>query len=347
MTTRPPRIAIDAMGGDRGPAEVVRGAVSAARGSASGAQLILVGDSTELGECLRASGVAPGNVRIHHASQTVSMHDRPSEAIRGKPDASVSVAARLVKDGEADGFISIGNTGAAMAAAFYHLRPVCGISRPAIAAVLPTMVQNRPFVMLDMGANVDGSPHHLVEFAIMGLVYARKVLARSSPRVALLSNGEEPTKGNDLTKRAHALLREYVPEFSGNIEAGEAFRGSADVVVCDGFDGNVLLKGAEGVVEMVLKSLREELTRHPWMRLALLPLRPSMSRLRKRLDYREFGGAPLLGVNGVCIIGHGRSDAVAVANAIKVAVASVGSDLVLEIARAAGELRERRQGDPA
>ena len=343
MTTRSPRIAIDAMGGDRGPMEVVRGAETAARILGDGAQLILVGNSAELESCIQAVGRLPSSIRVQHASQTVSMTDRPSEAIRGKPDASVAVAARLVKDGEADGFISIGNTGAAMAAAFYHLRPVQGISRPAIAAVLPSMQSDRPFVMLDMGANVDGSPHHLVEFAIMGLVYCRQVLGRPKPTVALLSNGEEPTKGNDLTKRAHALLREHVPEFCGNIEAGAAFRGQADVVVCDGFDGNVLLKGAEGVVEMVLKSLREELTRHPWMRLALLPLRPAMIRLRARLDYREFGGAPLLGVNGVCIIGHGRSDYVAIANAIKVAVTSVGRDLVTEIGLAASDLRERRK----
>ncbi len=331
------------MGGDEGPAEVVRGTVNAARALEGRVSLILVGETGQLEQCLALVGPAPPSVRIQHASQTVTMHDRPSEAIRGKPDASVSVAACLVKEGEADGFISIGNTGAAMAAALFHLRPIAGISRPAIAAVLPTM--DKPVVMLDMGATVDGAPQQLVEFAVMGLVYCRRVLHRSDPRVALLSNGEEPSKGNDLTKRAHALLKRHVPEFAGNIEAGDAFRGKADVVVCDGFDGNVLLKGAEGVVEMVMTLLREELTRHPWMRLALLPLRPAMSRLRSRLDYREFGGAPLLGVNGVCIVGHGKSDWVAVSNAVRVAAESIGRNLVPELTRAAEDLRARRVSD--
>ncbi len=340
MTAAPPRIAIDAMGGDNGPAEVVRGAAHAARSLEGGVLLTLVGDADQLKQCLGLVGPVPASVQIRHASQIVTMHDRPSEAIRGKPDASVSVAARLVKEGEADGFISIGNTGAAMAAALFHLRPVPGISRPAIAAVLPTAT--KPVVMLDMGATVDGTPQQLLEFAIMGLAYCRRVLHRPTPRVALLSNGEESGKGNELTKRAHALLKAYVPEFTGNIEAGDAFRGRADVVVCDGFDGNVLLKGAEGVVEMVMLALREELTRHPWMRLALLPLRPAMSRLRARLDYREFGGAPLLGVNGVCIIGHGKSDWIAVSNAVRVAAESIGRDLVPELTRAAEDLRARR-----
>ncbi|MBM3494054.1 MAG: phosphate acyltransferase PlsX [Armatimonadetes bacterium] len=345
MTSTPPRIAIDAMGGDRGSLEVVRGAAMAADSLPEGSTLALVGNQAELEDHLRHLSRVPKCVRIEAASQIVTMSDRPSEAIRGKPNASVAVAARLVRDGAADGFISIGNTGAAMASALVHLRPVPGIARPAIAAVLPTV--GRQVVMLDMGANVDGTPQQLLEFAVMGVVYCRRVLNRPEPTVALLSNGEEESKGNELTKRAHALLRRYVPEFMGNIEAGDAFRGRADVVVCDGFDGNVLLKGAEGVVEMVMKAFREELTRHPWMALALLPLRPAMRRLRARLDYREFGGAPLLGVNGVCIIGHGRSDALAVANAIRVAAASVGSDLVPELTRAAEALRARRASDAA
>jgi glycerol-3-phosphate acyltransferase PlsX len=331
------------MGGDRGPLEVVRGAVQAARSLPEGSAVTLVGDAVELQAHLRALSDVPACVGIEPASQIVAMSDKPSEAIRGKPDASVAVAARLVKDGKADGFISIGNTGAAMASALVHLRPVPGITRPAIAAVLPTV--GRQVVMLDMGATVDCTPQQLLEFAVMGTVYCRRVLNRPKPTVALLSNGEEASKGNELTKKAHTLLAQYVPEFSGNIEAGDAFRGIADVVVCDGFDGNVMLKGAEGVVDMVLHILREELTRHPWLSLALMPLRPAMRRLRARLDYREFGGAPLLGVNGVCIIGHGRSDSLAVANAVRLAAASVGRDLVPELSRAADDLRARRVCD--
>jgi len=340
MTSAAPRIAVDAMGGDRGPDEVIEGVRLAVGQLPVGSSVIVVGDLQQI-EGKVASITSTGvKVSAAHASQVIGAADRPSEAFRGKSDASVSVAARLVKDGHADAFISIGNTGAAMAAALLHLRPISGIDRPAITAVLPT--GGEPAVMLDMGATVDCEPHQLLEFAIMGIAYCRQVLGRRSPRVALLSNGEETGKGNEATKRAHKLMREFVPEFVGNIEASDAFRGGADVVVCDGFCGNVLLKGTEGVVEMVLAAMREELTRHPWMKAALLPLRPAMRRLRHRLDYRAFGGAPLLGVNGVCIIGHGRSDALAVSNAIRVGAASVGNDLVPEIRRAAEDLRARR-----
>lgn len=340
MKRKAPRIAVDAMGGDLGPAEVIAGVRMAVGHVPPETKLIVVGDTDHMDDAVSGVFGERVEIRTHHASQVIGPNDRPSDAFRSKSDASVAVAARLVKEGEADAFCSIGNTGAAMASALLHLRPIAGIDRPAITAVLPT--GGAPAVMLDMGATVDCEPHQLLEFALMGLVYCRSVLGRTAPKVALLSNGEEPSKGNDSTKRAHKLLKEYLPEFVGNIEAGDAFRGRADVVVCDGFDGNVLLKGAEGVVELVLGAMRAELTRHPWMRLALLPLRGSMRRLRDRLDYRKFGGAPLLGVNGVCIIGHGRSDALAVCSVVEVAAASVGSDLVPEIRRAAQELRERR-----
>lgn len=218
-----------------------------------------------------------------------------------------------------------------MAAAVYLLRPIEGIDRPAIATPLPSL--REPVVLLDAGANVDCSPHQILEFAIMGLAYARRVLGRTAPSVALLSNGEEDSKGNELTRAAHKLLRESIPAFSGNIEGREVFGGMADVVVCDGFAGNILLKTGEGVAEMVLNMVREELTRHRWMSLPLLLLQKRLRALRSRIDYREFGGAPLLGVNGVCIVGHGRSDARAIGNAIRVAAASVEQDLVQEIAR--------------
>ncbi len=335
-----PRVAVDAMGGDLGPIEVVRGVALAAPKIPAGTAITIVGDENALRDAVARLDLDRIRVTIQHASQVIGPGDRPSEAFRTKQDASVVVCARLVKEDATDAFISIGNTGAAMASAIRHLRPLDGIDRPAIAAVVPT--KGAPAVMLDMGATVDCEPHQLLEFAVMGLTYCRMLLHRPNPTVAILSNGEESGKGNELTKAAHQLLREHVPEFVGNIEAGDAFRGGADVVVCDGFDGNILLKGAEGVAEMVLSAMREELTRHPWMRVALLPLRPSMRRLRQRLDYREFGGAPLLGVNGVCVIGHGRSDAVAISNAIKMAVDSVGQGLVAELRNAAQSLRERR-----
>lgn len=339
MKPGPVRIAVDAMGGDHGPAEVSRGVVRAAPMLPEGSELILVGDQEAIGDAIMRAHTGACRVRIHHTAEFVGPSDRPSDAVR-RPNASVSVAARLVSEGEADAFVSIGNTGAAMAAAKRYLNCIPGIDRPAIAAAIPTLTV--PTVMLDMGANVDCDPHQLAEFAVMGLVYCRTILGRSEPKVALLSNGSEAGKGNALTKQAHQLLSKCIPEFVGNIEARDVFRGVADVVVCDGFDGNIMLKCAEGVAMLVLSVMKEELTRHPWMRVALLPFRPAVKRIGERLDYRGFGGAPLLGINGVCIIGHGSSDALAVSNAIKVAATSVGHDLIEAIRMAAERLRELR-----
>ena len=340
MNLRPVRLALDVMGGDHGPTEVCRGALLAARDLPHGSKIVLVGDASAMGRLETASRPEGVELEITHTADVIGPNDRPSDAFRKKPNASVALAAKLVKDGKADAFVSIGNTGAAMAAALLHLQRVPGIDRPAITAAIPTLT--RPTVMLDMGANVDCEPHQLAEFAVMGLVYCKTVLGRENPSVALLSNGSEDCKGNSLTRRAHRLLAECLPEFIGNIEAREVFYGKADVVVCDGFDGNVMLKCAEGVAMLVLSVMKEELTRHPWMRLALLPLRPAMRRIGERLDYRAFGGAPLLGVNGVCVIGHGSSDALAVSNALRVASASVGHALIDAIREAAQDLRKRR-----
>ncbi len=331
MTPSPMRIAVDAMGGDLGPDEVVRGVLKAARERSFTARFIVVGDQALLRKELSLHRNVPESVVIHHASQIIEMGDKPREVYRKKPDASIVVAARLVKEGEADAFLSIGNSGAAMAAAIFALRPLCGIDRPAIATAIPSL--RDPVVLLDAGANVDCSPRQLLDFAIMGQAYSRIVLGKEAPSVALLSNGEEESKGNELVREAHALFKQHVRPFYGNIEGMDVFRGKADVVVCDGFAGNVLLKTGEGVAEMVLNMVKQELNRYRWMKLALLPLRKSIRNLRARIDYREFGGAPLLGVNGVCIIGHGRSDAIAVANAIRVAETAVRNDLVGEIAR--------------
>ena len=326
------RIAIDAMGGDMGPGEVVAGVVEAARERNPGASLILVGDESILQEELGKHKPPPPRVSIHHASQTIEMTDKPREVYRRKPDASVVVSARLVKEGAADAFISIGHTGAAMASAVFLLRPITGIDRPAIATPLPSL--KGTVVLLDAGANVDCSARQLLEFAQMGEVYSRVVIGKERPRVGLLSNGVEPSKGNELTREAHLLLRERLPSFVGNVEGTDVFRGQLDVVVCDGFDGNIVLKVGEGVAEMVMDMIKQELTRHQWMKLMLLPLRNSIRALRNRIDYREFGGAPLLGVNGVCIIGHGRSDARAIVNAISVAETAVKNNLVQAIREA-------------
>ena len=331
MTARPLRIAVDAMGGDLGPGEVVDGVVQAATAN-PGASLVLVGDQDVIRRELDRHKPPPSSVSIHHASQTIEMTDKPREAYRKKPDASVVVSARLVRDGEADAFISIGNTGAAMASAVFMLRPISGIDRPAIATPLPSL--KGTVVLLDAGANVDCSPRQILEFAQMGEVYSRTVIGKSHPRVGLLSNGTEESKGNELTRLAHPLLREKVPGYVGYVEGTDVFRGHLDVVVCDGFDGNIVLKVGEGVAEMVMDMIKQELTRHQWMKIMLLPLKGAIRNLRNRIDYREFGGAPLLGVNGVCIVGHGRSDARAIANAIRVAETAVKNELVPAIRRA-------------
>ncbi len=320
------RIAVDAMGGDRGPHEVVKGVLEAA--THSGTHFYLVGAS----EQLRPAGVTfPKNVEVIPATQVIEMHDQPMLAIRKKPDSSVVVATRMVKEGKADAVLSIGNTGAAMAIALLTLGRIKGIDRPAIATPLPSI--SGTVVMLDAGATVDCDPNNLYEFALMGAVYAEKVIGIAHPRLGLLSNGEEDAKGNDLVKRANALFREAFAgntdlNFIGNVEGRDIYRGNVDVVVCDGFVGNVTLKTSEGVAEMITTVLKQELKHQKWMRPLLIPIRPALQRLQKRIDYAERGGAPLLGVNGVCIIGHGRSNAYAILNACRAAERAVQQKIV-------------------
>jgi phosphate acyltransferase len=343
MTADPMRLAVDAMGGDLGSDEVVRGVISAAQELAGTVRFVVVGDETAIAaELARHRNVPPG-IEIRHASQTIEMCDKPREVYRRKPDASVVVSARLVRDGEADAFVSIGNTGAAMASAVFMLRPIQGIDRPAIALPIPSLAG--PVILLDAGATVDCSPRQLLEFGLMGSVYAREVLGKASPTIGLLSNGEEPSKGNEVTRQAHVLMAAELPGFSGNVEGTDVFRGKCDVVVCDGFSGNILLKTGEGVAEMVIKLVGEELRRFWWMRAALLPLRRGIRDLRARIDYRSFGGAPLLGVNGVCIVGHGKSDVDAIVSAIKVARRATAASLSGVIAKEIAELRNTESGE--
>jgi len=327
---RPMRIAVDAMGGDHGPAMVAQGVFDAAH--QLNARFFLVGDAGQL-EAERARAKPyPHNVEIVPSTQVIEMRDRPTFAFKRKPDASVVVAARLVKEQKAEALVTIGNTGAAMAVSLLTLGRIEGIDRPAIAALLPSR-KGRTVVLLDAGATVDCDPNNLYEFALMGSVYAEHVVGISEPRVGLLSNGEESSKGNDLVKRTHTMFQQVMSEyrpfnFIGNVEGRDIFRGDVDVAVCDGFIGNVLLKTGEGVAEMVTDLMREELTSRMWMLPLVRPLMPALRRLRGRIDYAEHGGAPLLGVNGVCIIGHGRSNAVAIANACRAAERAVRSDIV-------------------
>ena len=309
-------VALDAMGGDGGVAVNVAGAVAAARDL--GLSVVLVGIEETIARELSHFEVRKLDIRIRHASEVVEMYESPSVALRKKKDSSIRVTVDLVKEGEADAMVSAGNTGAAMATALVVLGPLVGVERPAIAAQVPTLSGHA--ILLDVGANVDCKPRHLVQFAIMGTVYAREILGKTDPAVGLLSIGEEETKGNELTKEAFRALEDE-PEirFIGNVEGADIFNGKADVVVCDGFTGNVALKIGESVAETIMALFEEEVSRGLIGKAGLLLLRPALHRCQKRIDYTEYGGAPLLGVNGVVIISHGRSTAKAIKNGIRVA----------------------------
>ena len=317
LQDRPPVcIALDAMGGDAGPAVNVEGAVAAARELGLG--VILVGVQEEVRRHLDRHDLTGLPIKVRHASEVVEMDESPSAALRKKKDSSIRVAVDLLRSGDADAVVSAGSTGAVMAIALVVLGPLPGVERPAIAALLPTLAGHA--ILLDVGANVDCKPRHLVQFAIMGNVYARQALGKARPRVGLLSIGEEETKGNELTKGAfRALEEERGIEFIGNVEGVDVFKGHADVVVCDGFTGNVALKIGESMAETIMALVREEVAADLRSRAGALLLKPAFRRLRRRLDYSEVGGAPLLGVNGVTIISHGRSSAKAIRNALRVA----------------------------
>ncbi|MBI2833196.1 MAG: phosphate acyltransferase PlsX [Acidobacteria bacterium] len=310
------RIAVDAMGGDFAPRTIVDGAIVAARHLGVG--LTLVGRITEVEQALAAHGSLAGlDVRLADAPDVIGMAESPSASLRRKPRASVKVAAELVARGDAAAMFTAGNTGAALMAAYGEFGLLPGVDRPALAATIPA--RDAAAVLLDSGANAECRPPHLVQFATMGALFARMSLGVERPRVGLLSIGEEETKGNDLTREAHRLLKASVSTFIGNVEARDLYTGQADVIVCDGFTGNIALKVSEGLVEVVEALLTDELSRTFTTRVGLLLSRRAFRRFRKRVDYSESGGAPLLGVAGLCIVGHGRSSAKAVRNAVAMA----------------------------
>jgi len=309
-------IAVDAMGGDFAPRHVVDGALAAARHFDLG--VALVGPRAHIdAELRRHDDVDPGRLRIVEATDIVAMTDSPSAALRRKPNASIKVAAEIVARGEASALFSAGHTGATVMAAYAAFGTLPGVDRPALAATIPT--RRRPAILLDVGASVECRPQHLLQFAIMGSVYARVVFGLDSPRVGLLSIGEEASKGNELTREAHRLLKMSPLAFIGNVEARDVYSGNADVIVCDGFTGNVALKISEGLVDVVETLLRDELSSTITMRVGSLLTRRALRRFKRRVDYSEYGGAPLLGLAGVTIVGHGRSSAKAVRNAVALA----------------------------
>jgi glycerol-3-phosphate acyltransferase PlsX len=310
-------VALDAMGGDHAPKAEVAGAVLAAR--QLGVKVILVGQEDLVRQELEThAGWRDLAIEVVHASQNVTMED-PTKAVRTKRDSSVKVASRLVRDGRAAGLVSAGNTGAVMATAKIVQGVVPGVTRPALAGLFPTAKgPTHPVIVLDVGANVDCSPRMLAQFAVMGEIYARIIVKRDRPRVGLLSIGEEQHKGNDLTRAAWPLLENLNLNFIGNVEGRDIYGGDVDVVVCDGFTGNVALKVSEGVADLVKYTLRESLEATISAKIGYVFSRTALSDFKKRLDYSEYGGAPLLGVRGVCIISHGRANSNAIRNAIRV-----------------------------
>jgi glycerol-3-phosphate acyltransferase PlsX len=326
------RIALDAMGGDHAPQAPVAGAVQAAR--AWGYEVLLVGREAEVRATLHEQGDLSGIehlLQVVHAPEVIEMSEHPASAVRSKRHSSMAAGIDLVRSGGADAFVSAGNTGGVLATALLRLRRIEGITseRPALVALVPTLTG--ACVLLDIGANVDVKPEWLAQFALMGSLYAEIVLGRSSPSVATLSNGEEEGKGNATLTEAVPLIRALPIRYVGNVEGKDVTAGTVDVVVVDGFAGNIFLKGAEGVVSTMTEMIRQELTRNPLRSLLALGLRPAFRSLRQRLSYEEVGGVPLLGVNGVCMVAHGRSSAYAMRNALRAGARCVEVRLVPRI----------------
>ncbi len=327
------RVALDAMGGDHAPAEIVKGAVQAAGELNSG--VILVGPEPLIKAELAKYDITGLDLTIIHTDEVIGMEEHPAEAVRSKRRNSITICQELVRDGKAIGAVSAGNSGAVMAAAMFTLRRTKGVDRPAFGAVLPT-AGGKQVMVLDIGANTDCKPQWLLQFALMGSAHQTAIFGFPSPRVGLLANGEEESKGDQLTQEAHQLIKAAAPtvglNFVGNVEGRDIVAGEVDVVVCDGFVGNVVLKFAEGLSKMLLQTIKKELTAGAITSVGALLAKPAFDRVRKQLDYEEYGGVPILGVNGVSIICHGSSHAKAIKNAIRVARQAAQADLPTTIA---------------
>jgi glycerol-3-phosphate acyltransferase PlsX len=320
------RISIDAMGGDYAPAEIVAGTLQAAQKLKGLEKLFLVGDESAIqAELAKHKGEIPSCIEIVHASEVVEMGDSPAVAIRRKKDSSIARAIELVKDGKAGAIFSAGNTGAAVAAATLKLRTLQGVSRPAIATIMPT--PNNPFVLLDAGANPDSTPEMIQQYAVMGSIYSREILGVENPSVGLLSIGEEDAKGNETTKKTFRLLQDSPLNFTGNVESRDLYGGKVSVAVCDGFVGNVVLKTSEAVASMISSWLKSMFKQNAVRMLGYLLSRGVFNEMRSHADPHSYGGAPLLGANGVVSIGHGSSNAMATFNGIRVASEAIDHDV--------------------
>ncbi len=326
------RIAIDAMGGDNAPEIIVKGAIEAAI-QWSDIRIILVGDREQIQACMPNQ---PSNIDIVHCSEVITSEDEPVKAVRRKKDASMVVAGKMVKENEADAMISAGNTGALMATGLLIIGRIKGIERPALAPMFPT-ITGEGVLALDLGANMDAEPGHLEQYALMGSIYREKVHGLLKPRIGLLNVGTEENKGNELSKAAFTLLQKAPIHFIGNVEARDVLKAKCDVLVCDGFAGNIMLKSMEGAVSMMTSLMKKEFTRSLPNKIAAAFLSPSLRKLKKKVDYTEYGGALLLGINGVCVKSHGSSDSKAIKNAINQTRDALKNNLVeaisLEIVR--------------
>lgn len=317
-------IAVDAMGGDYAPKEVVKGAVRAVS-RLNDVEVVLVGDKLSIEKELNyIGGGYYSKISILHSEEHIEMDDHPSDIIRGKRKSSMHYGLKMVREGKADAFFTAGNSGAAMAVAMVTLGLLEGVSRPAIGTILPSSSPKGRFFMLDVGANVDCKPEHLLTFAVMGSAYAKKVLKIPKPTVGLLSNGEEEGKGDMLTKIVYPMLKECKEiNFIGNVEAKVLYAGHADVVVCDGFAGNIVIKTSQSVAKYMFKLMRKEIEASLIAKIGALLTKNAIMKVRKKADSSQYGGAPLLGVKGVCVIGHGSSNEIAIANGIRVAKETV------------------------
>lgn len=317
------RIAIDAMGGDNAPKIVVEGALAAAK-EWKDVQIILVGNSAAIEAHLTEK---PANLTIHHTEEVIEAEDEPVKAVRRKKDASMVVAGRLVREKKAEAMISAGNTGALMTTGLLVVGRIPGIERPALAPMIPTMDGNG-VLALDLGANMDATAEQLIQYAIMGSIYRSKVHGIAKPRVGLLNVGTEATKGNELTKAAYPLMEQAPIHFVGNVESSQVLRAKCDVIVCDGFAGNIMLKSLEGAASTIFSALKQEFTKTFFTKLAAAVLKPGLTQFRKKLDYNEHGAAPFLGIDGLVLKSHGSSDANAIKNAVRQARIALQNDLV-------------------
>jgi glycerol-3-phosphate acyltransferase PlsX len=338
------RIAVDAMGGDHAPRVIIEGAALAAEELRGTLEVVLVGDEPVVRDEVQRQGIAPETFSIIHAPQVVEMTESPSVAFRKKPESSIAVCAKAQRDGRVNAVVSAGNTGAVVVSSLLSLGRLRHVNRPGIATFMPT--EHGGCVMIDVGANAECKPLNLLQFGVMGSVYARKLFDRVDPRVALLNIGSERSKGNELVQAAHDLMAGSPLNFVGNVEGNGVFRGEADVVVCDGFVGNVILKFTESVVGLLTSMIRSHVDSDWRSRLGGLLLKPAFSEFRSQLDYAEYGGAPLLGIDGVCIICHGGSSAKAIKNAIRVASRFVQQNVngeICEQLEANGYVKARKQ----